>query len=131
MIRLLYYWLWFIFHIYSNTGLDFQDNSTIASLWILDDDSSTLINEAKGNLKSINEIARKFDEKIAMKVLNGNIHGLISISSDPDNTNEKTIISSIKMRIPIVGINKYLILIYNYYHILLLQRNWWYINKYY
>jgi len=120
-----------MFRIYSNTGLDFQDNNTIASLWILDDDSSTLINEAKGNLKSINEIARKFDEKIAMKVLKGNIHGLISISSDPDNTNEKTIISAIKMRIPMVGIDKYLILIYHYYHIFLLQRNWWYINKYY
>lgn len=87
----------------SNTGLDFKNSSTIASLWSLDNDCNTLVNEAKGNLKDINKIAKKFDEKIAIKILQGKIHGLICISSDPNKTNERTILAAIKMGIPLVG----------------------------
>jgi len=88
--------------IVSNTGLDFKNTSTIASLWVVDDDGA-LINEAKGNLRDINERAKRIDASIAIKIMKGEVNALISVSSDPNKVNEKCIIAAIEKNIPIVG----------------------------
>jgi hypothetical protein len=88
--------------IVSSTGLDFKNTSTIASLWVVDDDGA-LINEAKGNLRDINERAKRIDANIAIKIMKGEINALISVSSDPNKVNEKCIIAAIEKNIPIVG----------------------------
>eukprot|EP01041_Mallomonas_annulata_P009313 gene9313-19334_t len=83
-------------------ALDFAfPTENIAQLWTLK--NNTLQCQHSGILSDINIEAEKEDLYIASEIKNGNIHALVSISSDPLGVNKHSLQAAIDKGIPIVG----------------------------
>lgn len=85
----------------AEVSMDNVKDSSKASLFTLNDQTVEII--YKGTLKETNEVAVKEDSKIAKKINNGDIDGLILMSVDPGYTNKLALQAAIEKKIPIVG----------------------------
>ncbi|PFG30105.1 PTS sugar transporter [Paramicrobacterium agarici] len=74
---------------------------TPASLWSLVDGTPTVV--MRGTLSEVNTAAREMDAAIANQVVAGEIDGLILMSADPDDTNERTMVAAAASEIPAAG----------------------------
>lgn len=85
-------------------GLDFsttqEDDS--ATLWVMKD-GGPLLRKHVGSLASVNCLLRIEDMRISNLILLDEIDAIISISSDPEDTNKLTVAAAIQMNIPILG----------------------------
>lgn len=85
-------------------GLDFsttqEDDS--ATLWVMKDGGS-LVRTHVGTLASVNSLLRTEDLRISDLILSNEIDAIVSISSDPQDTNKLTVAAAIQMNIPILG----------------------------
>jgi fructose-specific phosphotransferase system IIC component len=78
----------------AEASMDFVKPTTKANLWTWSN-GKLQISES-GTLEEINKIASIEDKRIAELINNGEIDGLIFVSSDPEGTNKFTINSAIK-----------------------------------
>jgi hypothetical protein len=85
-------------------GLDFSttQEDDCATLWVMKDGGS-LVTIHVGTLASVNTLLRSEDLRIASLILLDEIDAIVSISSDPEDTNKLTIAAAIQMNIPILG----------------------------
>jgi hypothetical protein len=85
-------------------GLDFsttqEDDS--ATLWVMKDGRS-LVRIHVGTLASVNTLLKSEDLRISHLILSNEIDAIVSISSDPEDTNKLTVAAAIQMNIPILG----------------------------
>lgn len=81
--------------------MDNVSQNTPAELWGLDNGNPVVIET--GTLSEINKAARLGDGRIAERVRRGEITGLVLMSSDPGDTNAKTITEAAKLGIPAAG----------------------------
>ena len=86
-------------------GLDFssttqQDDS--ATLWVMKDGGS-LVRNLVGTLACVNRELRIEDLRISNLISANEIDAIVSISSDPEDTNKLTVAAAIQMNIPILG----------------------------
>lgn len=88
-----------------NGGLDFPDTITDAALWTVQNENEPMQQIVRGTLQEANQQARKYDEKIALAVKNGEIDAIIAISCDPgDNgVNFHAFEAARQQGIPVVG----------------------------
>ena len=80
------------------TSMDNVSQSTPATLWGADDSGPHIIQE--GPLSEINALARQNDERLAARVRDGEIDGLILMSHDPGDTNAQTVAAAAAAEIP-------------------------------
>jgi len=85
----------------ADTSMDQVSPETPAALWSLVDGTPTVI--AKGTLSEVNTAAREMDASIANHVAAGEIDGLILMSADPSDTNERTMVAAAAREIPAAG----------------------------
>lgn len=84
--------------------LDFASTSAPTILWALDERTGQVERVAEGSLSEINNLAAtKFDRSIARQVEDGQIDGLVSISSDVNTINNKTMLAAVRAGIPVTG----------------------------
>lgn len=83
------------------TSMDNVSQSTPATLWGADDSGPHIIQE--GPLSEINALARQNDERLAARVRDGEIDGLILMSHDPGDTNAQTVAAAAAAEIPAAG----------------------------
>jgi hypothetical protein len=91
-----------IVFITSKSGLDFSSIDSACSLYTLNANNAIEC-IAKGTLRSVNAVAKLEDDKLAELIIRGHVDAVISMSSDPDVVNAKSLSSAIKMGVPIVG----------------------------
>ncbi|MDX8046877.1 PTS sugar transporter [Gracilibacillus sp. S3-1-1] len=79
-----------------------KENKTNARLWAIDEEGN-FVKSNKERLIGINQEAKLLDTKIAEKIDQGNVDGLIVLSGDPEETNKQVIDAAVRGQIPIVG----------------------------
>ena len=84
-----------------NNGLDFASKSSQASLWVLENKNLAL--KCSGTLLTVNQVLAGEDKRLASMIKSGEVHALITLSSDPTGYNKNTIKAAIEAGIPIVG----------------------------
>ncbi|MCC8109918.1 MAG: PTS sugar transporter, partial [Planctomycetes bacterium] len=82
--------------------MDTINESAFARLYVLGDDRTVAV-AAEGSLDDVNTRAMEKDEEIAARIRDGEIDGIIVMSSDPDRVNAKTVAAAAEKNIPIVG----------------------------
>ncbi|MCW4459244.1 hypothetical protein [Microbacterium sp. MPKO10] len=85
----------------ANTSMDQASSDTPAALWSLVDGTPTVV--VRGTLSEVNTAAREMDATIANQLSCGEIDGLILMSADPDDTNERTMVAAAAAGIPAAG----------------------------
>lgn len=85
----------------ASSSMDGVSQNTPAELWGIDEGNPVVIET--GTLGEINEVARAYDARIAERVRNGEITGLVLMSADPTDTNSQTIKAAAELRIPAAG----------------------------
>ncbi|WP_167133432.1 PTS sugar transporter [Paramicrobacterium chengjingii] len=85
----------------ADSSMDQASCDTPAALWSLVDGTPTVI--VRGTLSEVNTAAREMDAAIANQVSAGEIDGLIVMSADPDDTNERTMVAAAAAEIPAAG----------------------------
>lgn len=85
----------------AKSSMDRVKETTQAELYVLENDNVTTI--VRDELKEVNEQAKERDKKIAERIRNGEIDGLILVSADPKNTNKHAIEAAKDKGIPVVG----------------------------
>lgn len=83
------------------SSMDGVSRTTSAELWGYDDDGPYVIEE--GTLAEINVLARENDERLAARIRDGGIDGLIVMSHDPEDTNSRAIHAAAAAGIPAAG----------------------------
>lgn len=83
------------------SSMDGVSQTASAELWGYRDNGPYVVE--KGSLADINVLARENDERLAARVHNGEIDGLIVMSHDPRDTNSKTIEAAAIAEIPAAG----------------------------
>ncbi len=86
--------------------LDFAASDTASVLWTLNEKTQQIERAMEGTLDAVNGVAQRMDKRIAAMVVGDEpvrVHGLVSISSDPDAVNMTTFLAAAKAKIPIVG----------------------------
>lgn len=87
----------------ARASMDNVNEKTLARLYTWDDSEKKIIASEEDALNNINQLSEQNDMRIAEKIRNGEIEGLILMSSDPNNTNKNAIKAAAEMKIPIVG----------------------------
>jgi fructose-specific phosphotransferase system IIC component len=87
----------------AKASMDNISKDTKARLYTWDDSNKKIIFTDEESLNKINEISEKVDIEIADRIRNGEIDGLILMSSDPKGTNKHSIKAAADKKIPIVG----------------------------
>lgn len=85
----------------ANTSMDNITNSTKAALYTMENEQ--LFAGEQVGLEQANEQAREADKKLARKISNGEIDGLILLSCDPKNVNQASVAAAVQANIPAVG----------------------------
>ena len=70
-----------------------------AKLYVLSGETVEIVSE--GNLIGINREAKGYDEKLAAMIENDEIDGLIILSCDPQNVNNKSLAAAAEKKIPV------------------------------
>lgn len=90
--------------------LDFASTSAHTILWSLNDRTGQIERAAEGTLSEVNAVAAALDRQIARRMLGEEegegsvqIDALVSISSDVEGVNFKTIAAAARRRIPVTG----------------------------
>lgn len=85
----------------ASSSMDNISQNTPTELWGVKNGEPVVIET--GTLSEINTIARISDERIAERVRQGEINGLVLMSADPGDTNSKTIAAAAELGIPAAG----------------------------
>jgi fructose-specific phosphotransferase system IIC component len=87
----------------AKASMDNANEKTPSKLYTWNLSEKKIIFSEEKTLKEINEMAISKDLAIAEKIRNGEIEGLVLMSSDPKNANKHSIKAAIEKKIPIVG----------------------------
>lgn len=87
----------------AKASMDNVNQDTLARLYTWDNSEDKIIFSDEKSLAEINKIAETKDLEIAQRIQDGEIDGLILMSSDPKGTNKHSIQAAIDKKIPIVG----------------------------
>lgn len=87
----------------AQASMDYVKDDTKARLFYWDDAEKDITCTDKDTLENINKKASDYDERLSIKISNGEIDGLVVMSCDPNGTNIKAIESATLNKIPIVG----------------------------
>lgn len=87
----------------AKSSMDNVNKNTPARLYTWDTNESKIVFSEEKQLSEINTISEKIDLLIADKINNGEIDGIVLMSSDPQNTNKYSIKAAINKKLPIVG----------------------------
>ena len=82
-------------------SMDGADDDAPAKLYVLSGETVEIVSE--GNLIGINREAKGYDEKLAAMIENDEIDGLIILSCDPQNVNNKSLAAAAEKKIPVAG----------------------------
>ena len=85
----------------AKTSMDNKNDNVLASLFYLE--NGVLLSSEEKKLPEINKDALEYDKKLAEKIKEGIIDGLIVMSCDPDGINNSAILAAAEKKIPIVG----------------------------
>ena len=85
----------------ANDSMDSKNTNIGAKLYYLE--NGKLISGLEKKLIDVNLEATEFNEKVAQKIMNDEIDGLIVMSCDPKGINKEVIIAATQKQIPIVG----------------------------
>ena len=85
----------------AKTSMDNKNDNVLASLFYLE--NGVLLSSEEKKLPEINKDALEYDKKLAEKIKDGIIDGLIVMSCDPDGINNSAILAAAEKKIPIVG----------------------------
>ena len=84
-----------------NGSMDGADDDAPAKLYALEGAEVEVVSE--GNLITINREAKEYDEKLANLIQNDQIDGVVILSCDPQNVNNKALAAAAQKGIPVAG----------------------------
>ncbi|MCG8482393.1 MAG: PTS sugar transporter [Clostridia bacterium] len=87
----------------AQASMDHIKPNTKASLYVWNDLEKKAIATESEILESINKKASEYDEKLAGRIMNDEIDGLVVMSCDPKGINAQAIQAAVSKEIPIVG----------------------------
>ena len=82
-------------------SMDGADDDAPAKLYALEGAEMEVVSE--GALITINRAAKKYDEKLANLIQNNQIDGLVILSCDPQNVNNKALMAAAEKGLPVAG----------------------------
>jgi len=85
----------------AEASMDNVKDTTKAALYFYQNDS--IESTEKDGLSTINEEARKYDELLSAKILEGKVDGIVLMSADPKGINNSSIKAAVEKKIPITG----------------------------
>lgn len=85
----------------ASTSMDSVNENTTAAVWTITE-SVPQAGEAL-SLEQANQRAKELSEKLAQKIKNDEVDGLIMVSADPKNINQSVILAAAEKKIPVVG----------------------------
>ena len=84
-----------------NGSMDGADDNAPAKLYALEGAEVEVVSE--GDLITINREAKEYDEKLANLIQNDQIDGVVILSCDPQNVNNKALMAATEKGIPVAG----------------------------
>ncbi|GLC89500.1 PTS sugar transporter [Lysinibacillus piscis] len=87
----------------AEVSMDKAKDSTKAGIFLWDESKRCPVKTYNGLLKDTNDEVAVTDKRIAEKIRNDEIDGLITMSIDPVGANKEAILAAIEKKIPIVG----------------------------
>lgn len=85
----------------ADVSMDSAKDTTGARLFTLE--GSEIVSTESTNLKDANQLALEADKKLATKIRDGHIDGIVVVSADPKVVNNESLSAAAETKVPIVG----------------------------